>query len=174
VHHTGGKWRRVQYHMAPSIDALLASQEKIGDQMDAKNNKALNQEAGKICNSHDDYIWRRVAGTTGPRGKAAFSTYYVCDQGREDQADALMKRVFAPMLDKMVAEGKLTTWGWMEHIVGGEYRRLATMTAGDVKALMAARSSIVAVFQDDALANTLNDICGSHTDYIWEIKFENP
>lgn len=126
MHHTGGKWRQVQYHMAPSIDALLASQEKIGDQMDAKNNKALNQEAGKICNAHDDYIWRRVAGTTGPRGKAAFSTYYVCDQGREDQADALMKRVFAPMLDKMVAEGKLTTWGWMEHIVGGEYRRLAT------------------------------------------------
>lgn len=71
-------------------------------------------------------------------------------------------------------EGKLTTWGWMEHIVGGEYRRLATMTAGDVTSLMAARSAVVAAFQDDPLADTLTDICGSHTDYIWEIKVENP
>ncbi|NJO13141.1 MAG: hypothetical protein HC872_06395 [Gammaproteobacteria bacterium] len=82
--------------------------------------------------------------------------------------------MFAPTYDKMVAEGKLTTWGWMEHIVGGKYRRLATMTAADVPALMAARSSIVEAMQNDPLASTLDDICGSHSDYIWDIKFEKP
>lgn len=173
AHHTGGKWRRAEYHQAPSIDALLAAQKKIGDQIDARN-KALSTEAGKICNSHDDYIWRRVAGNAGPRGKASFSVYYVCDSGREDQADALVKRVFAPMYDKLVADGKLMTWGWMEHIVGGEYRRLSTITAADVNSLVAARTSIVTAMQDDPLAAALDDICGSHADYIWEIKFEKP
>lgn len=173
AHHTGGKWRRAEYHQAPSIDALVAAQKKIGDQIEAKN-KALSTEAGKICNSHDDYIWRRVAGNAGPRGKVSFSVYYVCDSGREDQADALVKRVFAPMYDKLVAEGKLMTWGWMEHIVGGEYRRLSTITAADVNSLVAARTSIVTAMQDDPLAATLDDICGSHADYIWEIKFEKP
>ncbi len=173
AHHTGGKWRRVQYHTAPSIDALLASQEKIGDQIEAKN-KTMAQELGKICNSHDDYIWRRVAGNSAKRGQFGFSTYYVCDSGREAQADALITRIFAPMFDKMVAEGKLATWNWMEHIVGGEYRRLATMTAPDLKSLMTARGSLVAALQDDALAETLDSICGSHADYIWETKAESP
>jgi hypothetical protein len=173
AHHTGGKWRRAQYHTASSIDALLAGQKKIGDQIEAKN-KALNTEAGKICNSHEDYIWKRVAGNVAPRGKASFSVYYVCDSGREAQADALIKRVFAPVYDKLVAEGKLMTWGWMEHIVGGEYRRLSTITAADVSSLLAARGNIVAAMQDDPLAATLDDICGSHADYIWDIKFEKP
>lgn len=172
AHHTGGKWRRFQYHMAPSMDALIAAQEKIGEQIEAKNS-ALSEEAGKICNSHDDYIWRRVAGTTGARGPAGFSAYYVCD-GREVQADELMKRVFGPKLDKLVDEGKLMSWGWMEHIVGGEYRRLATMTASDMPSLLAGRGSVVEMMMDDPLADMLNDICGSHADYIWDIQFEQP
>jgi hypothetical protein len=175
AHHTGGKWRRVQFHQAPSIDALLAAQEKIGDAMESKD-KNMNEEAGRICNAHDDYIWKAVAGnaTTQARGKAAFSVYYVCDATREDQADALVKQVFAPMYDKLVAEGKLTSWGWLEHIVGGDYRRLSTMTAPDVKSLLAARGSIVAAMQDDALADAFTDICSSHADYVWETKSGKP
>jgi hypothetical protein len=172
-HHTGGKWRRVQFYAAPSIDALLAVQKKVNDEADATaKGKALGEEFGGACKSHDDYIWRSVAGNVGTtRGPAAFSVYYICDSSREDQADALVKRVFAPVYDKMVADRKLTSWGWMEHIVGGEYRRLATMTAKDMSSLIAARSALVAAFQDDPLSGVLDDICGSHADYMWETKF---
>jgi hypothetical protein len=175
-HHTGGEWRRIQYYSASSIDALLAAQKAVNDRTEATaKGKALGKEFGSACKSHEDYIWRNVAGNVGTtRGPAAFSVYYVCDSSREDQADALVKRVYAPVYDKMVAEGKLASWGWMEHIVGGEYRRLATMTAKDVSSLMAARSAIVAAFQDDPLSNVLDDICGSHADYIWETKFSKP
>lgn len=174
-HHTGGKWRRVQYYSAPSIDALLDAQKKVNDQTDATaKGKALGKEFGNACKSHDDYIWHSVAGNGGARGPAGFSVYYVCDSSRESQADALVKRVFAPMYDKMVAEGKLVSWGWMEHVVGGEYRRLATLTAKDMTTLVAARSAIVAAMEDDPLADTLNDICGSHADYMWETKFAKP
>jgi hypothetical protein len=169
AHNTGGRWRRAMFAVAPSIQALLDSQKKIGDQADAKNKK-LEDEYGKICNTHDDYIWRRVAGnagTTAP-GNAVFSTYYVCDS-REDQADAIVTQVYAPAYDKLVADGKLKTWGWMEHVVGGEYRRLATMTATDVKSLLEVRASIVES-QDNALGDAFTNVCSSHTDYIWEVK----
>lgn len=174
AHHTGGKWRRVQYYMAPTIQGLLDAQKKIGDQADAKNKK-MGDEFGKICNSHDDYIWRRAAGTVGTvaPGGAGFSTYYVCDS-REAQADALVKQVFAPVYDKMVAEGKLKSWGWLEHIVGGQFRRLATMNATDMKSLMAARASINEAFSDNPLGDTFTDICDSHADYMWDVKFSNP
>jgi len=90
AHHTGGKWRRALYYGTGSVQGLLDAQKKIGDQVDAKNEK-LSEEFGKICNSHDDYIWHTVAGNIGTvaRGSAAFSVYHVCDQSREEQADAL-------------------------------------------------------------------------------------
>jgi hypothetical protein len=174
AHNTGGRWRRVQHFGAPTIQGLLDAQKKMSDQADAKNEK-LGNEFAKICNAHDDYIWRRVAGSVGTvaPGGALFSTYYVCD-AREEQADALVEQVFAPVYDKMVAEGKLKSWGWLEHIVGSQFRRLETLSATDMKSLMEARDAIGAAFDDNALGDTFTDICDSHADYMWEIKASSP
>ncbi|HSD75485.1 MAG TPA: hypothetical protein VLB75_12010 [Steroidobacteraceae bacterium] len=173
AHHTGGKWRRVQYYRAPTIEALLAAQDKIGDAIDAKNKK-LSTEFGQICNSHDDYIWQAVTGKNSekPRGKAAFSVYYECEINHEEEADALVNVVLAPVLDKLVTDGKLISWAWNEHIVGAQYRRLATMTASDVNALLQARGAVVEAIDKNPLSRTLDGICTSHADYIWEIKAE--
>ena len=170
AHHTGGKWRRGVFSVAGSIDALLDAQDKVGDQIDAKNEK-LSTEFSKICNKHDDYIWRSVAGNAGTSdpGKAVFSTYYVCDS-RESQADALVKQVFAPVYDKLVADGALTSWGYLEHIVGGHIRRVATMSAADMKSLMAARSQLNEALTDNPLGDTFTQICDAHDDYMWEVK----
>jgi hypothetical protein len=172
-HHTGGKWRRAQYYRAPSIEALLAAGDKIREATEAKNKK-LNTEFGAICNSHDDYIWSSVVGKNAEklRGKAAFSVYYECQVDRETQADALVKVVFAPILDKLVADGKLISWTWNEHIVGAQYRRLMSVTAADVNALMQARGSVVEAVEKDPLAGALDSICTSHSDYIWDITAE--
>jgi hypothetical protein len=175
AHQTGGKWRRADYFTAGSVQGLLDAQKKMADQEDAKAQKAF-EEFGAICSSHEDYIWRRVAGNIGTvaRGGAAFSTYYVCDQGREVEADALVTQVFAPVYDKMVTDGKLKSWGWNEHIVGGSYRRLATFSATDMKSLMETRAAIVQAFEDNALGDTFTEICGDHSDYMWEIKSQAP
>jgi hypothetical protein len=175
AHHTGGRWRRLQYFSASSVEDLLTSQKKLGDQSEAANKK-LGDEAAGICNAHDDYIWRRVAGTSGSTspGGFVFSTYYVCDSSREDQADALVQQVMAPIYDKMVAEGKLKSWGWLEHIVGGQYRRVDTIGAADLGSLMAARGALIEAFEDNAAGDAFTSICGSHTDYIWEVKHSNP
>ena len=175
AHHTGGKWRRALYYGTGSVQGLLDAQKKIGDQVDAKNEK-LSEEFGKICNSHDDYIWHTVAGNIGTvaRGSAAFSVYHVCDQSREEQADALVKQVFASVYDKLLADGKIMSWGWNEHIVGGDFRRLATISAKDMKAVMEARAELIDALYDNPLGDTFTDICGPHTDYMWDITSQNP
>jgi hypothetical protein len=175
AHHTGGKWRRAAYYVAGSVQALIDAGKKLTDQQDAKNKK-LGDEFAKICNSHDDYIWHTVAGNIGTveRGAAAFSTYFVCDQGREDEVDALVTQVIGPVYEKMVTDGKLKSWGWNEHIVGGSYRRLATISATDMKAVMEARASAIQALTDNPLGNTFTDICGDHTDYMWDITSQSP
>jgi hypothetical protein len=173
AHNTGGEWTRAQYLTAPTATAAVAANLNLHVNIDRPKSKVAFDEA---CGSTEEYVWHLLAGNdaNGRRGNAAFSTYYICDQSRERQADALVKRVFAPMYDRLVADGKLSSWGWAEHIIGGKYRRLATMTAPTVEALVAARESIVAAAEHDPLSDTLTSICGSHQDYIWDIKDQGP
>jgi hypothetical protein len=175
AHHTGGKWRRARYHSAGSVEELIAALDTIGEQQDEQDEA---DEFGKICNSHDDYIWRGVTGSGGDmlataRGKVGLSAYYVCDS-RESAADEIVQSVFAPVYDEHIGEGKLTSWGWAEHIVGGKYRRLATMTAENWPSLFAARASIIEAGDDSELGRQFGEICDSHADYLWEIRYENP
>jgi hypothetical protein len=174
-HHTGGKWRRIQYHQANGLDALLAAQETVNGRID----KALGGKDdgfSAICASHDDYIWKAETGSSGKtRGKAGLSTYHVCDLNREDRADEIVEKLFAPVLNKAVADGKLTSWGWQSHVVGGKYRRLATMTAANHAGLLKAWGEVLDSIYgdgDNAEANEFSDICNSHSDYLWNIMHE--
>jgi hypothetical protein len=179
AHHTGGKWRRVIYRVAPTLSQAMASVSVI-----AKKNQAsaadASAEFGAICGSHDDYIWQSVTGSQGgnvgqDRGEAGFSTYFVCDEVRETEADDLVKESFAPLYDAQVEAGNLVSWGWMQHWVGGKYRRIATMSSKDFDSLMAARDSIVgSMVGMEEEGKKFSEICGSHTDYMWEIKLETP
>ena len=172
AHHTGGKWRRIQYHTSSTIEGLLAAQDTLAER--AEKAGVSNDDFSEICGAHDDYIWKAVAGNTlqVTRGKAGLSVYEVCDMSREERADEIVQKIFAPVLEKAVADGKLTSWGWSSHVVGGKYRRLSTMTAKDFPGLLKAREEIIeAVYGggDNAEANEYADVCGSHADYLWEI-----
>jgi hypothetical protein len=93
---------------------------------------------------------------------------------KEDRVDELVEKVFAPIYDAHVGPGKLRSWGWSEHIVGGKYRRLSTMTADDWPTLLGMRAAIFEAMDeaDSALADDFAEICGSHSDYLWEIAGE--
>ena len=172
-HHTGGRWMRVFYHQAKTMDGLMDAYDKLGEGQDEEE----AEEFGQICNAHDDYIWQVMNGSQGgERGEAGFSAYHTCDISREARADEIVDEHFAPILNAMVEEGKLTSWGWSAHVVGGEYRKLQTMTAPDHKSLMAARGdAIEALYDDDNEAGAeFSEICGPHVDYIWNILNETP
>ena len=175
-HHTGGKWRRIQYYQASSVAGLLDAQSEMNKRLDGLDDKA-DQDFGKICNAHEDYIWEAETGSSGDgRGDAGFSVYYTCDQAREERADEIFAKDLGPIFDKYVAAGKLTSWGWSSHWVGGSFRRLQTMTAPDHKSLLAARAELIEEMyaEENKAGQEFNEICGSHVDYMWDIELETP
>lgn len=171
-HHTGGQWRRIRWHASDSVAGALEALDTISAAMEkkyGKNDKSM-AEFSKACPRHEDYLWQRVDGkSSGDRGKVGFSVYYVCESGREDRADEIMKAHAKPFLDKLVDEGRLNTWGWQSHVIGGHVRRLQTMTAKDLPTLLASRAAIIeAMYPDDsAMGQEFTEICGPHVDYIW-------
>lgn len=173
AHHTGGKWNRIFYHVSDSMDGLFASQKTM-----AERSKDLPDGGfSKACAMHEDYIWQSESsnGLMEKRGKAAMSVYYVCDITREERADEIVKEVFAPLYDKAIKDGKLTSWGWSSHVVGGKYRKLGTMTGESFAKVLEARGDILEALYgdgDNAVANEFSQICGSHSDYLWQILNE--
>jgi len=176
AHHTGGKWRRIQYHGSDSIAGLLAAQETLAERMDAAGGDEDNA-FGKICGAHDDYIWKSEAGSAADtkRGSVGISVYHVCNIAKEERSDEIVKKVFAPIYDKAVADGKITSWGWSSHLIGGKYRRLSTLTGANYTDLLKAQGEILdAIYGDgdNAEANEFSNICTSHADYLWDIQHE--
>jgi len=175
-HHTGGQWRRIQYHSSDSVAGLLKAQETLGTRVDEATGGA-DDGFGEICNAHDDYIWKVEAGGVGTqeRASASLSVYHICNFAKEERADEIVKKVFAPVYEKAVAAGKIKSWGWLSHQVGGKYRRLGTMTAANYDDLFTAWGEILEEIYgdgDNAEANEFSTICGSHSDYLWDIVHE--
>lgn len=175
-HYVGGNWRRVLVIIAPDISSLLDASGALGEIISDQTPEA-GRAFSRICSSHDDYIWETTPGIgmaaiTEDRGAAGFSVYMRCDMNGEERADELVAKVFAPIYNKHVGEGELTSWNWLKHHVGGEWRRLLIMGASDHKTLMKARDSILADFDDrkvERAATETNKICDSHQDYMWDI-----
>jgi hypothetical protein len=178
AHHTGGQWQRVFYYQAESMEALLDAYDTTSPDDDEEDEEDADDGAdfGEICPRHDDYIWQVDNGSNSEsRGKAGFSVYYVCDINREERAGEIVDEHIAPILNGFVEEGKLTSWGWSTHVVGGRFRALQTMTAPDMKSLMKARGeSIEAIYAEESEAGEeFSDICGPHVDYMWDIQLES-
>lgn len=179
AHHTGGGWQRLAYHTASSLQGVIdggdAIQAALQAASDDDDDDADDDQMsfGQICYRHDDYVWQGVTGSApnDREAKAGFSTYHVCDFATEDQADEIVKEKIAPVLNKLVEDGKLVSWAWFTHNIGGRYRKLETMTATDHKSLLAARDELIETIygEGNTAGVDLAKICGSHTDYMWDI-----
>jgi len=180
-HYIGGKWRRVLVIITTDMDSLLDASGALGEIISDQTPEAGRAFSG-ICSSHEDYIWQTVdsvktAPVTTSRGEAGFSVYLECDLNGEERADELVASVFAPIYNKHVGDGELTTWNWLQHNVGGNYRRLLTMGAADHKALMRARAAILDEFDDRRVKRAgeeFNEVCHKHEDYLWDILQQTP
>lgn len=176
-HFTGGRWRRAQYLVAPTLADALANQAAIFNEIYADNSDA-GQARSDACEAHDDYIWALQQGSPAgtDRGDVSLSVYYVCDLNGQERADEIWAETNAPMLNKLQEEGKIASWGWSSHLLGGKYRRLQTITGDDYASVMQANGALVQYNGEDdgGLGEEFNDICGSHTDYLWDIVHEAP
>jgi len=102
-------------------------------------------------------------------GTVFVSQYYECIVGQEGEADRIAEEVLAPILDRHMEMGHISTWGWLAHDTGGPWRRVTFFASPDMATLFATRDAIV----QDVLGEhaedgaTLNTVCPSHDDYIW-------
>ena len=180
-HYVGGSWRRVLVVTANNMDSLLDASGALGEIIEDQTPEA-GRAFSAICASHEDYIWETVPGvstgaTAGSRGDVGFTIYLECDMNEEDRADELVRDVFGPIYDRYVNNGSLATWNWLAHNVGGNYRRILTMTASDHKTMMKTREAILSEFDDrrvERAANEFNEICHRHQDYMWDILVQSP
>lgn len=180
-HYMGGYWRRVLVITANDMDSLLDSSGALGEIIEDQTPEAGRSFSG-ICSSHEDYIWQTVAGvstgtTAGNRGSVGFTAYFECDINEEERADELVRDVFAPIYDSHVQDDGLTTWNWLAHNVGGEFRRILTMTSSDHKTLMRTRAAILDQLgerRNERAVEQFNDICFTHQDYMWDILIQSP
>jgi hypothetical protein len=178
VHRSGGKWRRVLYHSANGIDGMIDASDKLY----AATTAAVGDDTtfSDACPEHDDYVWQsdNVGGGSEERGPAGLSVYYYCDQMKESRADEIVKEHFTPIFDKLAEEGKIASWGWSEHFLGGKIRRLHTITGADHKAVLHARAAAIAAIYgedgDNEAGAEFGAICNDHLDYLWDIQLEKP
>lgn len=178
AHHTGGKWRRLLYRVAPTLKAAVETTATLAEAVAAESPQAA-AKFSELCPQHEDYIWQQVTGSGAAgqeRGDVGFSVYLMCDMTREERADEIVEKIFAPVYNQAVADGKITTWGWMSHVVGGKWRRIATMTGSDDVSLLQARGEIITEIGEkfDAESTEFSEICSSHQDYLWNVQHEKP
>ncbi len=179
-HHAGSSWRRLLFYTATDLDTLLATRDQIIDQLQGEM-AAESQELISICPDHDDLIWGSVAGPPPAEmlqnlGPVSYSTYYVCDHSRQERADEIVKTLLAPAIQKQVEAGRISSWGWYAHVIGGQYRRLMTHSGASHAALLDAVTAYndAAGEVDEAMANEFTQICSSHVDYLWNRVLPKP
>ncbi len=180
AHSQGGAWRRLSYMIGTDRDAMLDVRDQIIEELQNDHASAL-RELTSICPSHDDYIWNTVASSDPAnlgedRPDAGLSVYYVCNFAREQRADEIFTEVFAPVIDKHVALGHLNSWSWSEHDVGGRFRRLLVIDGADHKTILNMRDAIGSELESqhsDAFTE-FSEICGGHTDYLWDLLISHP
>ena len=176
AHVYGGKWRRLLYQTTDSIDALIdasgelftATREAMGD----------DTSFAQACPDHEDYIWQgdQTSGSGEEAGWAVMSVYFYCDQVRGGRADEIVKEHFTPVLNQQIADGKINSWAWLSHYIGGKIQRLLTVSGKDYKSLLAGRDeATTAIFERAGEAfGEFATICNSHLDYIWDVYIQKP
>lgn len=180
-HHTGSKWSRAFYVVAPDVDnAVTVIEAVVADAR--KANPAAMAATNAACPTHEDYIWQRVTGSQATadfahaRPAAGFNIYYECDPAREQRADAIVTSTFAPILNQLVTSGDINSWNWLEHIVGGKYRRILVTDGRDAKTLLGAigKASAELRTKQAAAFGEFSQVCNSHQDMIWNMMTTKP
>ena len=100
----------------------------------------------------------------------AYATYFVCTPEGESRADEIIKTSFKPHYDAAVEHGDISSWSWLQHFVGGYWRRVLVVTANNMDSLLDASGALGEIIEDQTpeAGRAFSGICSSHEDYIWE------
>jgi len=175
-HWMGGEWRRLEYMTGKDMNVMVEARDAYIDEL-IKQNAAAAEEFSAICPSHDDYVWTPGASSQAPeavgrnRPAVGATTYFQCDS-REDEADAIVKTAFAPVMNQQVKDGKIGSWVWLRHLLGGKYRRALVVDGASHAAMLSFWSGLAPALDaaQPQLSRRFTEICSSHSDYIWDLS----
>ena len=181
AHFVGGKWRRALVLNAADMDSVLDASGALGEIIEESTPEA-GRAFSETCPVHEDYIWQATDGLSSTldgnaAGAVRFSMYMQCDMADEDRTDELMREHIAPIYNRKVAEGELGGWAILQHNLGGQWRRLLTMSADDHRSLMRTRAAIVeevAGGRTERALRQINEACPLHQDYLWDVQIQTP
>ena len=105
-----------------------------------------------------------------PTPTTSMATYYRCVQGDAARADTIFSQHVVPFFNAEKSAGRITSFGWLKHWSGGEWRRLFYMSATDPDKLLDSYMGLIKMAQSPEHAKAMDDfdrICSSHDDYTW-------
>lgn len=180
THATGNTWSVGLYHVGPDLDRLRGALDDGIERLYSENPDAA-AAFGEACPTHEDYVWTTLVASQPPsqvaaeRGTAVMSVYWVCDEGREAVADLIFEEKMAPLWNEQVEAGLVTSWSWLEHYLGGEYRRLLAVDGPDHASLLEARTNVIEAFgENPGLGAAFSEVCNGHQDNLFDIAISRP
>lgn len=94
---------------------------------------------------------------------------YRCGYQYLDDLTAYHQEHAAPILDRLVEEGKLNSWGILHHQWGGEYNYVVYYTADSRDAFFAAHDEFFKELDVEKALETTGDWCDAHRDNIYSV-----
>ena len=175
AHRIGAEWRRASYYAASDLDALLATRDQILDEARTDHPDEL-AEFNQICGTHVDYLWSQVRGsdptsTPNTEGMVSLGSYFECDMAKEALADVLVRESIGDVYDRYVDAGRIASWSWMQHMMGGRVRRLLTMRGPDPASILNTWGELLQDLNTEMpdVMSEFSGICGLHDDYLWNV-----
>jgi hypothetical protein len=104
------------------------------------------------------------AQTTRPAiapGNTVLFAQYQCAADQLTRADALIKEIAEPVLNKHAASGRILTWGYTGVYIGDDYNRTIYVWAADPVALIQVRQAYLPELQANPKFTEMSRICGS-------------
>lgn len=100
----------------------------------------------------------------------AYSTYFVCTNDRESRADEIIRSSYKPHYDLAVEQEQIISWTWLQHYVGGNWRRVLVVITSNMEAALETSGALGEIISDTTpeAGRAFSEICNSHEDYIWE------
>ena len=110
-----------------------------------------------------------MAQDNGNQSAFAYATYFICSPDGESRADEIITTSFKPHYDAAVEHGDILSWSWLQHYVGGEWRRVLLIVAANMDSILDASGALGEIIEDRTpeAGRAFSAICSSHVDYIW-------
>ena len=100
----------------------------------------------------------------------AYTTYFECTPDRESRADEIIESSYKPHYDQAVEQDQIVSWSWMQHYIGGKWRRMLVVVTTDLEVALETSGALGEIISDRTpeAGRAFTEICSSHDDYMWQ------